>query len=200
MKKLSFLLFLVFLVATSCSNNSSSSAQEGTDSTAQNSSLDRKDTKFLNKAANASMMEFELSKMALAKSNNERIKAFSSMLMNDHTNVEEELRTIASQKGLTVPTSLTADSQKNVDNLQKKDGVNFDKDFINMVLSSHQKTIKDFKKATEDTEDSDVKEFASRTLPILKMHLDSANAINKLVKTFVEPNNITEGIKTNPLK
>ncbi|WP_069660495.1 DUF4142 domain-containing protein [Arcticibacter eurypsychrophilus] len=200
MKKLSPVLLFVALIVTSCSNNSSSTNQEGSDSTAQNSSLDRKDTKFLNKAANSSMMEFELSKMALAKSRNERIKSFSSMLMNDHTNAEEELRTIASQKGLTLPTSLSAGSMKEVDKLQTKEGVQFDKDFIKVVLSSHRKAVRDFKEATEDTEDSDVKDFASRTLPILNMHLDSANAINKVVKTFVEPNNITEGMKINPLK
>ncbi|EOR95383.1 putative exported protein [Arcticibacter svalbardensis MN12-7] len=200
MKKLSSVLLFMALIVTSCSNNSSSTNQEGSDSTTQNSSLDRNDRSFLYKAANSSMMEFELSKMALAKSRNERIKSFSSMLMNDHTDAEEELRTIASQKGLALPTSLTAGSKKEVDKLQKKDGVQFDKDYIKVVLSSHRKAVRDFKEATKDTEDSDVKDFASRTLPILNMHLDSANAINKGVKTFVEPNNITEGMKTNPLK
>jgi len=200
MKKLSPVLLFIVLIASNCSNNSSSSNQEGSESISQSSSLDRKDTKFLNKAANSSMMEFELSKMALAKSKNERIKSFSSMLMNDHTNVEEELRTLASQKGLNLPTTLTSRSKRNVDKLQAKDGVKFDKDFIKIILSSHQNALSDFKEATEETEDSEVKEFASRTLPILSMHLDSANAINKDVKAFVEPNNITEGMQTNPLK
>ena len=61
-------------------------------------------------------------------------------------------------------------------------GKNFDKDFMNMMVKDHKATIDDFEKASKNTKDPDVKAWVDKTLPTLRMHLDSAKAIQKGLK------------------
>ena len=48
------------------------------------------------------------------------------------------------------------------------------------MVMAHQADIKEFEKASGSAKDSSIKGFATRQLPVLRMHLDSARAISKL--------------------
>jgi uncharacterized protein (DUF305 family) len=55
----------------------------------------------------------------------------------------------------------------------------FDKAYMTMMVSDHKKDVSDFRNASKSLKDSTIKGFAARTLPVLQMHLDSAQAISK---------------------
>jgi putative membrane protein len=63
--------------------------------------------------------------------------------------------------------------------LQNRKGAAFDKAYMTMMVQDHQKDIQEFEKASNNLSDGEAKAFATRTLPVLKAHLDSATAINK---------------------
>lgn len=138
---------------------------------------DKESTDFMMKAASGSMMEVALGQVAQDKAKSQRVKDFGSMLVTDHTKALGELKTIASSKNIMVPSSMMPEHQKHVDMLKMKSGADFDKAYMNMMLDDHKKDIADFKKATKSA-DADVKDFASKTLPVLEKHLDSAQAIH----------------------
>ena len=46
-----------------------------------------------------------------------------------------------------------------------------------MMIDDHKKDVDKFKKGSKDLKDADLKNFASETLPVIQMHLDSINAI-----------------------
>ncbi|MDQ2746913.1 MAG: DUF4142 domain-containing protein, partial [Acidobacteriota bacterium] len=52
-----------------------------------------KQGKFLSEAAQGGMTEIELSQMALEKSQNEEIKKYAQMMIEDHTKAGDELKT-----------------------------------------------------------------------------------------------------------
>ena len=54
---------------------------------------------------------------------------------------------------------------------------NFNSRRIKKVMDDHKKDVKEFEKASKDCKDAELKSFADRTLPVLKVHLDSAKAI-----------------------
>lgn len=142
--------------------------------------LDSMDQKFAMKAASGGMAEVEMANMALHSSTNERVKAFASMMIRDHGKAGEELKALAPSKGLTLPTQPMPEHMKHIDMLKGKTGSAFDKVYMSHMLMDHQEDVSEFQKATTKVKDADLKAFASRTLPVIKTHLDSAKAISKM--------------------
>ena len=55
------------------------------------------------------------------------------MMEKDHTAAGDKLKALAQSKNITLPTGLSSDSQKAVDDLQQKSGKDFDKAYINLM-------------------------------------------------------------------
>jgi putative membrane protein len=132
---------------------------------------------FAVEAASGSLMEVELGKIAQEKATNPRIKEFGAMMAKDHSEANDQLKSLAQQKNITLPASVSDKQQKDIDDLNKKTGKDFDKAYMNMMLDDHKKDIKKFEKAGNDLKDADIKSFAMNALPTLQKHLDSARAI-----------------------
>ena len=173
------------LAAASACNNGTNSGDSVDSTQAINDSTkvvgsDAND--FMTEAADGGMMEVQLGQMAQQKAVNQRVKNFGKMMVSDHSKANDELKQIAQQKGVAVPATLSEKHQKDVDDLGKKTGTEFDKAYMSMMVSDHKDDIDDFKKAANDVNDSAIKGFAAKTLPTLQMHLDSAQAINDILK------------------
>lgn len=158
-------------------NNNSTTA---TNSTSNKMPLAKDDSTFVMKAAMGGMMEVQAGNMAQTNAMNDRVKSFGMMMVNDHTKANSELMALASGHGMTVPTDLPPDMKKHGDAMMKMQGKNFDSHYMSMMLNDHKKDIALFEKQAKSGADADLKAFAEKTLPTLKMHLDSAQAISKM--------------------
>lgn len=144
--------------------------------------LDTKSATFMTKVSNVGMTEVELGQLAQTNASSQRVKDYGSMMVRDHTAAGNTLKDLAGRKGVTLPTSLDESSMKHKTDLGAKQGKDFDKAYIKMMIDGHKSAIKDFEDMEKNSKDADVKSFATSTLPTLKMHLDSAEAINKSLK------------------
>jgi putative membrane protein len=99
------------------------------------------------------------------------------MMVTDHTKAAEDLGKIAVAKNITLPGSLGEDAAKHIEKLGAKNGSDFDKAYMDMMLDDHKKDVKEFEDAAKDCKDTDLKNFVALTLPVLHKHLDSARAI-----------------------
>jgi len=150
-------------------------------SSAMATPLESTDKDFVMKAASGGMMEVEASQIAQQNARHERVKAFADMMVRDHTNANNELKGFASSRGLTIPQdSLMTKHKTHLDDMRKMTGKAFDKHYINMMLNDHNKDISAFEKASNNSKDADLKAWASKTLPTLKMHKDSIQALSKI--------------------
>jgi putative membrane protein len=139
--------------------------------------VDKDVSDFAVEAASGGLMEVELGKIAQEKATNPRIKDFGAMMVKDHSDANDQLKNLAQQKNITLPADVSDKQRKDIDDLNKKTGKDFDKAYMSMMLDDHKKDIKKFEKAGNDLKDADVKSFAMKTLPTLQKHLDSAKAI-----------------------
>ena len=147
-------------------------------STAMNTDNDNNNADFLTEAAGGGMMEVQLGQLAKTHAASKAVKDFGAMMVRDHSNANAQLKSVAAKKNVTLPTALPDKLQKHVNDLTAKNGEEFDKDYISMMVDDHQDDIKLFEKcAKNDKEDADVKAFAAKTLPTLYKHLDAAKAI-----------------------
>jgi putative membrane protein len=144
------------------------------------STMVNEDTKdFANEAATGGMMEVELGNIAMKNSSSQSVKDFGKMMVDDHTKINDQLKDLASKKGINLPTSVTSDQQKEIDKLSKKNGADFDKDYVSMMVDDHKKDIAAFKKNGDKLRDIDFKNFISNALPTLQKHLDAIESIKK---------------------
>jgi putative membrane protein len=78
---------------------------------------------------------------------------------------------------MTLPTALDEKHQKDVTKLSAMSGADFDRAYSKMMLSDHNKDVKEFEKQSTKGADPDIKAFASKTLPTLQEHLQMAKAL-----------------------
>lgn len=136
---------------------------------------------FMNDAALGGMVEVEFSKLAKDRALNPRVKNFAEMMINDHGAANNDLKSIAREKNVTLPDNL-GKHQGHLEDLSKKKGAEFDKAYMKMMVNDHKDVVDEFEKCAQNGTDPDVKTFASQKLPTLRKHLDSAKAINESLK------------------
>lgn len=138
--------------------------------------LSKTDQNFVMKAASGGMAEVQAAQLAQQKSQNPKVKDFASTMITDHTQANQQLTSLAEQKGVTVPTTLDSKDQKQLDKLSKLNGSAFDKAYIKGQIKDHETMIKLFQKEAKSGKDADLKSFADQTVPVLQKHLDMAKA------------------------
>ena len=141
--------------------------------------LTKNDSTFVLDAAVGGLMEVQAGQLAQQNAKSQRVKDFGGMMVTDHTKANDELRSYASGHGITLPHSLPADKQKHINSMRKMQGAAFDRHYLSMMVSDHQKVIAKFKKQSESADDAQLKTWATNTLPVLQKHLDSVQAIRK---------------------
>jgi len=143
-------------------------------------SIDPADTNFVSKATLGGMTEVDLGNMANSQASSQRVKQFGNMMVTDHTKANDELRGLTGNMNSTSP--MPKEMQDTKDHLSKLNGTAFDKAYMSHMVSDHRKDIALFEKASKDSKTPAIKDFATRTLPTLKTHLDSALAVQKSLK------------------
>lgn len=140
------------------------------------------DHNFMVEAASGSMMEIELGSYAAANAGSAAVKQFGQMMMTDHTKADSILSVIAQVKNIAIPNVPGEEHQKHIDNLKKKKGADFDKDYMKMMIDDHEEDIKKFEDASKNSKDEDIRQFATNTLPTLRKHLDAAKKVKDGLK------------------
>jgi len=183
------------ILAASCNNGSSNSADAAKDSNAAKmdstksdstartipSTVSKADQDFAVNTAIAGMTEIQAGQMAEQKGMGKDVKDYGKMLVRDHTEAADKLKAIATQKNITLPTTLTPDAQKDIDNLQQDSEKKFDKDFLAMMVSDHKKVISAFEDESKNGSDADIRAFADSTLHTLRVHLEKAEQCEKMM-------------------
>jgi putative membrane protein len=141
--------------------------------------VDKSSTDFAVNAANGGMMEVEMGKVAEHNGYSRRVREFGRMMREDHTNLNNRMKEIASTQNITLPDSVSTSDRKKIDDMKTKSGKDFDKAYIDMMVSDHKSDISDFQKAANNLQDTVLSSFASQALPTLQKHLDSAQAIQQ---------------------
>ena len=138
------------------------------------SGLSSADRKFITSAAQGGLLEVELGKIAAQKASNADVKTFGQRMVDDHSKANDQLKQLATQKGVTLSDKLSPAKQKDVDKYNKLSGAAFDRSYISHMVADHKKDVAEFQKESKSGKDTDLKSWASTTLPTLQDHLKMA--------------------------
>ncbi len=141
------------------------------------------DARFLKIAAFASHYEMEGSKLALKKSKNAEVQKFAQLVVDEHIVATEELKALASQKEVEVPTEPNFMQKGSLLLLDRHEGRDFDAEYAEHIgVDAHEATVELFEHAAKTAEDDDIKQFANRVLPTLTHHFEMAKALNNILE------------------
>ncbi len=148
---------------------------------AQSNSLSATDRMFMQKAGEGGMAEVQLGQLAEQKASSQAVKDFGQRMATDHGQADDKLKSVATSKGVTLPTALNAKDKALYDRLSGLSGSAFDREYMRAMVRDHKMDISEFQKESNGGQDSDVKSFASSTLPTLQDHLSQAQQVESKV-------------------
>jgi putative membrane protein len=139
------------------------------------------DSQFAMKAAQAGLAEVKTGKLAQEKGSSQVVKDFGAQMVKDHTDAGNELKGIASGKGLGLPGGPNGNQEATYNRLAKMSGAEFDRAYAAAMVQDHISAVADFRKESQTGKDPDLKAFAAKTLPTLEHHLQMSKDVQKQV-------------------
>jgi len=141
------------------------------------------DKHFVSEAIKGGMAEVEMGRLAEEKGTSSDVKEFGRHMVNDHTNLGDQIRQVASQAGVSAPTSPTMLEQIEIKKLRGLAGEEFDHEYIKAMLKDHEEDLKDFKKEADTGTSSLVKNAANHGAEVISSHLS-------MIKQIAQAHNI----------
>lgn len=142
------------------------------------------DAEFVRKAAMSGMKEVRVSEHAAQSATNTEVKEFARRLVQDHTAVNERLRSVAGASNVALPAELDAMHRQEVQQLTGLSGAALDGMYMDKMVQSHQKSVQLFEAKSAGS--GPLAELAKTTLPTLRDHLQMALDLQGKVGRSVE--------------
>jgi len=181
MKSLYIIGLMFQVMLSSCFNDVAekdavNTANEINQIKAQNGVFEYNDAEFLVKAADGRLMDIKEGKLAIQKGTTEDIKEYGRLMVRDQNILLRELKKIANEKQITLPSTISQEKLQGNNELDKLFGEAFDKKFIKMMRIDHSRDVKLFE-GTRNLKDEEIRVFAKNNLPMVQTHLDRINEI-----------------------
>jgi putative membrane protein len=98
----------------------------------------RSDGDFVRDVALKNMAEVELSRMATDKATSPAIKAFAQKMIADHGAAGDKLKNVVAGHPIEWPAQLDDKHKETADELARKQGAEFDRDYVEAMVEGHQ--------------------------------------------------------------
>jgi putative membrane protein len=153
--------------------------------------INETDKSFMINAAYANRAEIDAGQLAVSRSSDDSVKKFGQMMIDEHTTALNELENIADDRDVNLPDSVDAEHRQLKQQLMSMSGYEFDSAYIQSQIKDHQKAISLFESENSNGKEQQVKNYASKYLPHIRMHLEKANSITAQIK---DNNNNSGGV------
>ncbi len=122
---------------------------------------------FTMNAASGNMLEVETSRIALQKSQNQDVKSFAQMMVDDHTKVGEQMKSTLQTAGLPAPADkLTPKHKDMVDKLNQAPVGKFDSQYVAVQIKAHDEAINLFSRYAKSGDNKELQQFAAEHVAI----------------------------------
>jgi putative membrane protein len=142
------------------------------------------DHEFFMKAAEGGMAEVELAQLALKQASSDDVKQFAQRMVDDHSKANDELKGLATGKGIALPADAGKKNKETADKLGKFSGADFDREYMKLMVKDHDMAVALFEKQAKTGKDTEAKAWAEKTLPTLREHQtlarDTANKVGAI--------------------
>ncbi|GAA4036440.1 hypothetical protein GCM10022409_21690 [Hymenobacter glaciei] len=132
---------------------------------------------FMPLAGCAGIMEVELGKIAAQRATAPRVKAYATQMVQQHTAINDEYRTLMRRKGLVPPDTMMREQRLKVDSLRNMSAAEVDQRYTTMMVNDHGMAVKLFGMAYDSAQDAEYREWLGRMCQIVREHHQHALAL-----------------------
>ncbi len=145
--------------------------------TASTAGLAAHDRQFLMTLAKDNAAEIDLGRLVQDKGQSGDVKSFAKQMVDDHGKAGDELKDLASKKGVTVSDAPKPEAKTLHSRLDRLSGDAVDKAYIQAMVKDHKEAVALLKQEAKTGQDPDVRAFAEKTLPTIEHHLEQAQQL-----------------------
>jgi len=138
------------------------------------------DKSFVKDAAKGNQFEIQAGQLAEKQGQSEMVKQLGQQISADHMQANQQLQSVAQKDNLQMPTEPA--NERELKDLSKKQGAEFDNKYVELMVKDHQKDIKKYEKQAKDTKDPAVKQYAEQNIAILQKHLQMSQQTQAALK------------------
>jgi len=142
------------------------------------------DAQILAFAATANSGEIQEAKVAQQKATSPAVKKFAALMITDHTKMQADGKALAAKLAITPDTSkndvsdLAKDGSKDLKDLSnKKIGKDWDEDYMEKQIDTHQKVLDKLNDASKSAKAPELKSALSEAIAKVQDHLTQAKTI-----------------------
>jgi len=151
--------------------------QVSADETGKGTAKQVSDAEFVRMASAMGLAEVNMAKMALQNATRDDVKQFAKRMIDDHTQHNKELNRIADSKGFTPAATMDAAHEAMATRMSRMTGEQFDRQYMMNQVQDHQAAIALFNAESKNGRDPALKELATKSLPVLREHLEMARKL-----------------------
>lgn len=140
------------------------------------------DALFVAEAASANMLQLQLSKEAIARGVSPEVKTLSQEMEEAHEQMLTELQDLGAEANFVLPQTIGNAHQEVLEEVTTKEGIAFDLAYIREIRYLHDQLLDRYEDMAEHGVSMQVKQYASKQLPLIKQHLEHAEALEEKVQ------------------
>ncbi|MDO6390569.1 DUF4142 domain-containing protein [Pontibacter sp. BT731] len=144
----------------------------------------KNDALFIAEATSANMLQVQLSELALEKAVSPEVKEMAQEMGAGHQRLMEDLQNVAVQGEFVVPNEMGRAHQKVYDDVSAETGIGFDLAYIKRIREEHDNLLNRYEDMAENAQVMEVKQFASKQLPLLRQHLQKTEALEDRLESI----------------
>jgi putative membrane protein len=127
---------------------------------------------FITSSIKANVGEIQLAQLGQDKATSPELKKLAATMVQQHTQMLNELRGMAPSKQASTDSSANDVTKAALQNLSSLQGKDFDAKWTEQMLQLHENAAEEFKTMQTTTTDTTVKQWLTKTLPIIEQHRD----------------------------
>jgi putative membrane protein len=139
--------------------------------------IDNADAAAMKQLAQDNLNEIDAGKAAAAKAQSPQVKQFAQKMVDDHTQMLNDLKSLAQKKSVSLPDSVALKDKAEMKMMERASGADFDKKYMEQMVKDHQKDAKATQDLIGKAKDADFKAAVQKANAKINEHLQLAQRI-----------------------
>lgn len=140
---------------------------------------------FLMSVSEEQQAEITVSQLAIQRAENERVKDFSTHMIDEHMKTAMAVERLALQQHVVLHPGLNRNHEKQIQELSRLTGHDFDLAYMNHIVTGHDSTVSEWERHAQTLPHPDIKQWINDMLPVVTAHREKARLLQTALRTHL---------------
>ena len=156
-----------------------------------------KDADGILEAYSGNLYEIRCAENAVTRALTKDVQKLAVQIATAHAKMNADIEALAARKSVSLATALGDEEQRKLGNLTEKSGIDYDREFLSIMIDKHENAEQMYEKLSDHAEDAEVKSWAATVLPEIRSHLAMVKHTKEVVDKIKDSKNDRNTIKND---